>query len=700
MLADQLKRQVSRLLLNRDGPQQRQCVVSTALLSSSVPVAHCRRFPPQSAPNQSDQQPPSTAVTVAVPTVDRTILRARFTSSIVTPTHTRGIELPDTTKSNSGISEQPRHTMAAVTPVRTGVSPSSSPRLPSPPPMPELQFGPQSPLIGSSANELQAETANKPDDSARRRIRPGTRAADMARGPPLVPLNQLDSPFQLQEHLKALYADLTHGQSDEHVVPITRETALSIATPPQINDGEYVDKNLWLYELCRFLTMKANYVSCALMADSDPCTAQSCPEMRASEWQYLCAVHEPPKSCCAIDYVNHTLDWAANVLTSPKHFPSRLQLGGDPGSAFQSMRQLTNVFRRVYRIFAHAWFQHREVFWHIEATFGIYILFKTICEEYSLIPKDNYTIPAEAEGPRDEAETIQILRNGNCVLLVHQNEHDGDETATVATGATTRRHKHTPSTGSHVGTIAEGAEEEEEATSSPSKQTRRSPERSTARDHLGTLNIGTTDTTYLDQEIEDPTPTPAQAATEDPLDAAGKLPKHDDSFESEVRRPTGGSIRTGGPDLLGAILGHMEGGPEGDDENDKGVKTTLLDQDHTDVKPANEAMERIDLPDRMKTVATGKASALDIRAEESAPTEAETAEENATSAGAADSDHNDDNDEGEEVEVQLEQDRPVKEHADETDKTKEDNSRHVVSEEEPQQRQTDSHAGAGVKVAA
>ncbi|RMZ85110.1 hypothetical protein DV738_g122, partial [Chaetothyriales sp. CBS 135597] len=489
--------------------------------------------------------------------------------------------------------------------------------------MPELQFGPQSPVLGSSTQELQADATSKPDDSARRRIRPGTRAADMALGPPLVPLNQLDSPFQLQEHLKALYANLTHGQSEDHVTPITRETALSIATPPQINDGEYVDKNLWLYELCRFLTMKANYVSCALMADSDPCTAQSCPEMRASEWQYLCAVHEPPKSCCAIDYVNHTLDWAANVLTSPKHFPSRLQLGGDPGSAFQSMRQLTNVFRRVYRIFAHAWFQHREVFWHIEATFGIYILFKTICEEYSLIPKDNYTIPPEAEGPRDEAETVQIFGNES-IALPHQNGHDADQTTTVVPGATTRRHKHTPSTGSHVATIAEGAEEEEETASSPSKQKKRSPERSTTRESLGKLNIGTTDSTFPSQPIEDPTPTSAQAATKDPLDAAGKLTNQDKDIESEVRSPTGGSIRTGGPDLLGAILSHMDDEPEAENTNENGVKATALSQDHIDVKPTSD-----------------------------------------TTLGA-------DNDEGEEVEVQLEQAKPVEEASSEKAAAKED----------------------------
>ena len=57
--------------------------------------------------------------------------------------------------------------------------------------MPELQFGPQSPLTGATMSESQDEANNKQDESARRRIRPGTKAADMAKGPPLVPLNQV-----------------------------------------------------------------------------------------------------------------------------------------------------------------------------------------------------------------------------------------------------------------------------------------------------------------------------------------------------------------------------------------------------------------------------------------------------------------------------------------------------------------------------
>lgn len=305
----------------------------------------------------------------------------------------------------------------------------------------------------------------------------------------LLTMLELDSPFQLQEHLKALYHSYTKGSSTSATIPVNRDIAHQLATPP-----EPVDRHLWLYELCRFLVMKANDLLCAFFSDNPPCSASTCPEMRASEWQYLCAVHDPPKSCCAIDYCCHTLDWAANILTSPKHFPSRLTLGNDAaGGPAASMRHLTNVFRRVYRIFAHGWFQHRGVFWEVEGRSGVYIFFKTVCDVYQLIPEDNYTIPAEAEGLENNMDTPMNTHNPDLSRLsilkkaakdiqaasseardfatgTQTDEEDGQPNAsntTISTGATTRRHKHTPSTGSQVTTIAEGAEEEDVPSAGP-----------------------------------------------------------------------------------------------------------------------------------------------------------------------------------------------------------------------------------------
>lgn len=241
---------------------------------------------------------------------------------------------------------------------------------------------------------------------------------------------------------------------------LSRETAQIIATPP-----EGIDKSLWLYELCRLLVLKANSLIVAFFDERPPCSSGTCPEMRASEWQYLCAVHDPPKSCCAIDYCCHTLDWAANVLTSQKNFPSRLTLGSETtGGSQQGIRQLTNIFRRVYRIFAHAWFQHRQSFWEVEGKEGIYILFKTVCDSYNLIPEENYTISPEAEGILAAPEEDKEKDKENKSILRKKEGEDAkpeeyNATSTNSLAATTKRHRHTPYTG--FTTIAEGGEEEE-----------------------------------------------------------------------------------------------------------------------------------------------------------------------------------------------------------------------------------------------
>ncbi|OCL02603.1 Mob1/phocein [Glonium stellatum] len=365
-----------------------------------------------------------------------------------------------------------------------GVSPSSSPRLPSPPPIAEDQIGPKSPI---AASEEQGKLFGSVDHGASRRIRPGTKAADMAEGPPLVELTEIDSAFQLTEHLKALHNFLTHPPGFTTTIPIDKQKAVRLAQPP-----EGIDKALWLYELCRFLTQKVNSIIIALFSDNPPCSAQTCPEMRASEWQYLCAVHDPPKSCCAIDYCCHTLDWAANTLTSPKHFPSRLALGTETNSAHQQVRQLTNIFRRVYRIFAHAWFQHRDMFWKVENKSGLYIFFKTVCDVYSLIQEDNFTIPSEAEGidstpvvsssPPPPAVTVLQKEDPALVAAEDGPEEAAGADVTVASGNTAKRHRPTPSIGAtSVATVQQQQQASKDEPAKPESESKPEPESGSER---------------------------------------------------------------------------------------------------------------------------------------------------------------------------------------------------------------------------
>ncbi|KAF2141411.1 uncharacterized protein K452DRAFT_327100 [Aplosporella prunicola CBS 121167] len=391
------------------------------------------------------------------------------------------------------------------------MSPSSSPRLPSPPPIAEDQLGPKSPIAEESSEGAPVAV----DHGASRRIRPGTKAADMAEGPPPLELKDIESAFQLMEYLKAQHYAATHPSDSANSIPLDREAAIKLSTPP---DG--VERSLWLYELCRFLTEHANSILIALFADDPPCSAQTCPEMRASEWQYLCAVHDPPKSCCAVDYCCHTLDWAANTLTSPKNFPSRLALGTETSTAHQQIRQLTNVFRRVYRIFAHAWFQHRDMFWKVENKTGLYSFFKVVCDIYSLIPSDNYTIPPEAEGIE---ATLVEAQSPPTILKKEAKEAESDTdvagNTTMVTGNTTKRHRHTPSaTVQPVTTVIteENEDEEEQADKGEEKAGDEAKEEpASGEEASGSSSIEEQPATEKPAETEEPS---AAANEEDVLD--------------------------------------------------------------------------------------------------------------------------------------------------------------------------------------
>ncbi|KAJ6264270.1 hypothetical protein Dda_0414 [Drechslerella dactyloides] len=269
----------------------------------------------------------------------------------------------------------------------------TSPRLPSPPPPVEDLSNPASPSFMPTSSSLPApqNTTASSYSHGNRRIRKGTKAKDIT-GPPLVPLSELDSAFQLQEHLAALLSSITNPPDSDHVMPLSRKDCERIASCP-----EGIDTWMWCYELTRRLTRDLNYLVVGLLGDN--CTEETCPEMRASLWQYLCAVHDPPRSCCAMDYSVHTLDHAASTLCSTKHFPSRLNINAN------GTKQLSSIFRRLYRIFAHAWFLHRSVFWDIENEYGLYVFFRTVSDKYNLIPEDNLTIPTSANGGYDGINT-------------------------------------------------------------------------------------------------------------------------------------------------------------------------------------------------------------------------------------------------------------------------------------------------------
>ncbi|KAF9937338.1 hypothetical protein BGZ67_001381 [Mortierella alpina] len=153
------------------------------------------------------------------------------------------------------------------------------------------------------------------------------------------------------------------------------------------------DDNSWLYEhLCQ-ICLELNYLIVHLEPE---CTPEVCPEMRAEEWMYYCATHRTPRECCAIDYLTHTLDGASALLNNVKFFPSRICVPEGSVKNFQS------IARRLYRIFAHAYFHHRDIFDAFEAETSLYERFLKLSRSKKMITEKLIIIPgncAEEESP-------------------------------------------------------------------------------------------------------------------------------------------------------------------------------------------------------------------------------------------------------------------------------------------------------------
>lgn len=115
------------------------------------------------------------------------------------------------------------------------------------------------------------------------------------------------------------------------------------------------------------------------------CNPSTCPRMIASEeWHFLCAPHaEKPRDCCAVDYMQHTVDSCASTLLLASEKPA--------GTA---MKQFNSISRRLFRIYGHVYHHHVEFFNRVDvsnecAKFFIFIKnFGLWKADMAIVPED------------------------------------------------------------------------------------------------------------------------------------------------------------------------------------------------------------------------------------------------------------------------------------------------------------------------
>lgn len=176
----------------------------------------------------------------------------------------------------------------------------------------------------------------------------------------------------------------------EYIQDLIREDSADIERIYELPTAD-TDPLVWQYEHLRQFVIEFNIL---LVALGDECTPESCPKMTASnEWQYLCAAHRKPQDCTAIDYMTHTIDGSTALLTNAKHFAARSEVPASNAKYFQSMA------RRLYRIFAHVYYHHRQIFDEIEAEMHLCARFSHFVMKYRLMSPSMLLVPRDALRP-------------------------------------------------------------------------------------------------------------------------------------------------------------------------------------------------------------------------------------------------------------------------------------------------------------
>lgn len=176
-----------------------------------------------------------------------------------------------------------------------------------------------------------------------------------------------------------------------------------------LKSPEHQDEGVWKYEQLRQFCLDLNTITVRLQQE---CVPSVCNQMTATEqWIFLCAAHKNPKECSAIDYTRHTLDGAACLLNSNRYFPSRVNIKET------SVQKLGSVCRRIYRIFSHAYFHHRQIYDEFERETSLCKRFTKFVLKYDLMTSDILIVPIQDETNLSNDQSTTILSSNPNISL-------------------------------------------------------------------------------------------------------------------------------------------------------------------------------------------------------------------------------------------------------------------------------------------
>lgn len=88
-----------------------------------------------------------------------------------------------------------------------------------------------------------------------------------------------------------------------------------------------------------------------------------------------------------MDYMIHTLDFSTALLNNPKAVGTREALSES------ALKNMLSIIRRLYRLFAHAYFNHKEIFLEFESSLHLCERFTLFVSKFDMMPAKLFCLP-------------------------------------------------------------------------------------------------------------------------------------------------------------------------------------------------------------------------------------------------------------------------------------------------------------------